>query len=145
MNLEPTEVGAWAREHRACWEITPLIEMHRGEQVQVGFELDLFARIPTEIAPSEDRQRAVEAIWDRLRAIAESMLPLAGAEGRLDVEPFEAAGRLRPETQFAPEVLLKARLLHASDYFAPVNAEDRNRLKPIEERLLQLGLRARTW
>jgi hypothetical protein len=140
MPIDPAECRAWAAEVKAAWEITPLIEMERGAPVQVGFELGLFARVPTGVPAGHERQAAVERIWDRLREIAESLLPLAGADGRIEVDPFEAAARLRPETQFAPEVLLSARLFHGSDLLAPVEPGERERLKPLEDRLHEMGL-----
>ncbi len=145
MALDPAECRAWAQQVKAAWEVSPLVEMERGTQVQVGFELELYARIPAEVPLSGEGEDAGEAIWDRLREIAESLLPLAGADARLEVDPFEAASRLRPETQFAPEVLLSARLFHGSDLLAPVQSGDRERLKPVEDRLLELGLKARSW
>jgi len=140
MPIDPAECRAWAARVKAAWELAPLVEMERGAAVQVGFELSRFARIPTDLAPGAERQAAVERTWDRLREIAESLLPVAGAEARLDVDPFDAAARLRPETQFAPEILLSARLFHGSDLLAPVEPGDRERLKPVEERLHELGL-----
>ena len=145
MAIDPVECRTWAQQVRAAWEVSPLIRMERGSPVQVGFELSLFARVPTEIPPGPERQAAFTRLWDRLREIAESLLPLAGADGRIEVDPFEAATRLRPETQFAPEVLLSARLFHGSDLLAPVEAGDRERLKPLEDRLNDLGLKARSW
>lgn len=145
MAIDPAECRAWAAQAKAAWEVTPLIALERGTQVQVGFELSLFARVPTEIPPGPERQAAVERLWDRLREVAESLLPLAGADGRIEVDPFEAAARLRPETQFAPEVLLSARLFHGPDLLVPVQAGDRERLKPLEDRLHDLGLKARSW
>jgi hypothetical protein len=70
---------------------------------------------------------------------------LAGADARLEVDPYEAAARLRPETQFAPEILLSARLFHGSDLLAPMKPGERERLKPLEDRLHELGLKARSW
>ena len=145
MAIDPAECRSWAHLARAAWEVSPLVEMERGVPVQVGFELELYARVPTEVPPSGERQDAAEALWDRLREIAESLLPLAGADARLEVGPFEAAARLRPETQFTPEVLLSARLFHGSNLLAPVRPGDRELLKPIEERLNELGLKARSW
>ena len=145
MPIDPAECRTWAQLSKASWEVTPHIEMERGAQVQVGFELGLYARVPAELAPGADDQSANEGIWDRLREIAESLVPLAGADGRIEVDPFEAAARLRPETQFAPEVLLSARLFHGSDLLAPVRAGDRERLKPLEDRLHELGLKPRSW
>jgi hypothetical protein len=145
MAIDAAETRVWAEKNRAAWELTPLVEMHHGEQVQVGYELDLYARAPTELADREDREMTMEAIWDRLREIAESLVPADSRVTRIDVDPFEAAACLRPETQYAPEILLKARLVHASDYFAPVRQGDRERLKALEDRLHDLGLKSRTW
>ncbi len=145
MPIDPAATEEWARQHKAAWEIEPLQERYKGETVQVGFELDLYARIPLELPPSDERQAAILALWDTLRDVAESLLPLIGPSARLDVEAFDAAGRLRPETQFAPEVLLKARLVQAQDYFKPLAAGAREGIKPLEDHLRGLGLRQRSW
>jgi hypothetical protein len=144
MAIDPAECRTWAQQAKAAWEVTPLIELEKGVQVQVGFELSLYARMPTDIPPGDDRQAAVEALWDRMREIAESLLPLAGADARVEVDPYEAAARLRPETQFAPEILLSARLFHGSNLLEPAKPGDRERLKPIEDRLHELGLKPRS-
>ena len=145
MTIDAAECRTWAEEVKAAWEVTPLIEMEKGSPVQVGFELSLFARVPNDVPPGTDPQAAVEALWDRMREIAESLLPLAGPDARIEIDPFEAAARLRPETQFAPEVLLSARLYHGSNLLQPVRAGDRELLKPLEDRLHDLGLKPRTW
>jgi hypothetical protein len=145
MPIDPAECRDWAQKVKAAWEVTPLIEMERGAQVQVGFELSLYARVPIDLPPGPDRQASAEETWDRLREIAESLAALAGTDARIEVDPFEAAARLRPETQFAAETLLSARLFHGSDLLAPVRPGDRERLKPLEERLHELGLKPRSW
>jgi hypothetical protein len=145
MEIDPTECRTWAQQSKAAWEVTPLVEMERGSQVQVGFELSLFARVPTDVPPGSEGDAAFEALWDRLRGIAESLVPLAGKHARIEVDPFEAAARLRPETQFAPEILLSARLFHGSDLLAPVKPGERERLRPLEDRLHELGLKPRSW
>ncbi len=145
MPIDPAECRAWAAQSKAAWELSPLVEIERGREVQVGFELSLYARAPGDVAAQLEHQAVVESVWDRLREIAESLLPLMGPDGRLDVDPFDVAARLRPETGFAPEVLLSARLFHGSDLLSPEKPGDRERLKPVEERLRELGLRNRTW
>jgi hypothetical protein len=145
MAIDPAECRTWAQQAKAAWEISPLIELERGAQVQVGFELSLYARVPVGLPAGSDREDASEGIWDRMREIAESLVPLAGPDARIEVDPFEAAARLRPETQFAAEVLLSARLFHGSDLLAPVRTGDRERLKPLEDRLHDLGLKPRSW
>ncbi|HYN05609.1 MAG TPA: hypothetical protein VE359_24395 [Vicinamibacteria bacterium] len=145
MEIDPTECRTWAQQSKAAWEVTPLVEMERGSQVQVGFELSLYARVPTDVPPGSERDAAFEALWDRLRGIAESLVPLAGKDARIEVDPFEAAARLRPETQFAPEILLSARLFHGSDLLAPMKPGERELLRPLEDRLHELGLKPRSW
>lgn len=145
MAVDPAETQDWARLNKVAWEVAPLVEMHKGERMQVGFELSLYARLPPEALASSAEETALEGLWDRLQEIAESLLPIVGSGSRIEVDPFEAAGRLRPETNFAQEVLLTARLFHASDYFAPVADADRDRMKPLEARLAALGLRQRSW
>jgi hypothetical protein len=145
VTIDPAETRVWAERHRAAWELTPREEMHRGQRRQVGFDLELYARMPAEIPPGAEQDAAVVAIWDRLREIAESLIPEEPAGDRLEVEAFDVAGRLRPETNFEPEVLLSARIVHAADYFEPVSADDRKHLQPLEERLRELGLRHRVW
>lgn len=145
MTVDVADCRRWAEQAKAAWEVAPLVQLKRGEQVQVGFRLELFARLPTGLPPGPERRAAVEALWDRLREIAESLLPLAGADSRLEIDPFDAATRLRPQTRFAPEVLLAARLFHGPDLLEPVRPGDRERLKPLEERLHELGLKPRSW
>jgi hypothetical protein len=145
MPIDPAECRSWAGQVKAAWELAPLIEMERGQEVQVGFELSLYARARGDVAADLERQSGVEEIWDRLREVAESLVSLVGPDGRLEVDPFDAAARLRPETGFAPEVLLSARLFHGSDLLIPVKPGDRERLKPLEDRLHELGLRNGSW
>ena len=142
MPIDIDTTRSWAKEKKAAWEVEPLFEMHGALKVQVGYELDLYARLPTGLPGTE---QGFATLWDQLREIAESLLPLVGEQARMEVEPFEAAGRLRSETGFAPGVLLQARLFHASDYFAPPGEPDRDRLRSLEERLGELGLRSRSW
>ena len=57
MPIDDAATRVWARENRAAWELAPLVEMHEGRAVQVGFRLHLYARVPTEIPPSAERRR----------------------------------------------------------------------------------------
>lgn len=145
MPVDMRTTRTWAESNRAAWELVPLVEMVRGERRHVGYLLNLYARIPVEIPPSPERARAVRATWDRLRDIALSLAGL-GQEGEtVEVAPFDAAGRLRPENQFEPEVLLEARVVHADRYLDEVAADEREHLRPLEERLRELGMRPGHW
>jgi hypothetical protein len=118
--------------------------MHQGEPVQVGYALRLYARVPTEIPPSPERRAAIIATWDRLREIADALV--AEEPGtRIEVDPYDAEERFRRENNFRPEVSVRARIVHEEDYFQPVDEDDRRRLRPLEDRLRELGLRPGHW
>jgi hypothetical protein len=145
MTIDVAGTRSWAEANRAAWELGPLVVLEQGQPVTIGYELQLFARVPTGLPPSAERERAVIAVWDRLNEIAGSLAPLLGEAGRSEVEPWDAASRLRPETEYAPEVLLVARLYHAKNALAPATDADRERVRALEQHLAGLGLRQRSW
>ena len=99
----------------------------------------------TEIPPSAERREAVIATWDRLREIADSLVAHEPEGTDIEVGPYDAEERYRRENGFRPEVSLQARIVHEKDYFDAVDADDRGRLRPIERRLRELGLRPGHW
>lgn len=145
MAIDAAATRTWARENRAAWGLGRLVEMHEGEPVQVGHTLSLYARVPTEIPPSPERRAAVIATWDRLREIADALVAEEPPGTRIEVDPYDAEERFRRENGFRPEVSLQARIVHEEDHFEPVEDDDRDRLRPLEERLRELGLRPGHW
>lgn len=135
----------WAREHRACFDITPLMESRGGQRLQVGYTIELYARLPTEKAPGPERREASAKIWEALRTIALSLAPAADSGIRVEIEPPRTAAFLRPTNDMEPEILLTARVFHAGDYFAPVTNDERGKLPSLERRLTAIGLRRGHW
>jgi hypothetical protein len=144
MDTEP-DVAAWARAHRACFEVGPLVEMKGKEKLQVGFTLDLYAAFPTDKPDGAERLEEASRIWQRLKAIVDSLAPQEGEVARVDVEPQRTAAFLRPANDMAPEVGLQARIFHKGDYFAQVTGEERTRLSAVEKRLTAMGVRSGHW
>ena len=141
--MSESDVTAWARDHKACFQLGPLVEMRGSESIQVGFTLDLYARLPPH--PLEGDQRAkTEALWERLRTIAESLAP-EGGPARLEVEKRPIAAYLRPENAMDPEIGLRARIFHAAGYFTAVTPAERDRLSVVERQLTGMGLRSGRW
>jgi hypothetical protein len=134
-----TEPSAWARAHKACFEIQPLIEVHDGKKVQVGFELSLYAQMDMKAPPGEAKQGHAET-YRRLREMLESVVGPEHPVARLDIAPLRAAAKLRPETGFAPEIELSARVVRKHDTFEAVPAEARAGLGFLEDGLLALGI-----
>jgi len=145
MSVTETEIAAWARQNQASYEINPLIEMHEGQKLQIGYEVNLFAEFPTGRDAGPERQEAIMGIWERLRQVAERLLPPEATKARVEVAPFRAAARLRPENEMEPEVMLTARLFHANDYFAPVDESERLAVTALEKRLSGMGLKHGHW
>jgi hypothetical protein len=138
------DVRDWVRRYRVCWEILPLHEMTAGRKLQVGFELNVFARQDGPARPDQPSPD-VEDLFSQLRQFAERTLPKGPRTARFDIQPFDSAEHLRAEAGFVPEVQVTVRIVHASGYFAPPDADERAAVKEIETRLASLGARRRAW
>lgn len=140
-----SETEAWARDHQACFELTPLVEMRGSKRIQVGFNVDLYAHFPVEKHEGEERAHAALEIWTRLRTILETAANGASGNARLEIDEMRSAAFMRQENKLQPEVNLRGRTFHAGDYLTPVTDDDRALLPTFEERLRALGLRMRNW
>ena len=135
---------AWAKAHQACFEIAPLIEMRGAQKIQVGFTIDLYARLPMEKAAGAEREEETGRVQERLRAMVSSLAPADG-NVRLEIEPPRAAAFLRPENEMAPETSVRARVFHGDDYFVAVTEDERARVSAVDHKLAALGLRQGHW
>jgi hypothetical protein len=136
---------SWARTHRACFEAVPLVEVRDRKQITVGFTLDLYAGLPLDKPAGPERQAEAQRIWQRLKAILESVVPAGASGARLEIEPQQAAAYLRRENELQPEIGLRARVIHGEDYFAAVTNEERTRLSALERELKAKGLQPGHW
>ena len=134
------EWSAWAREHRAAFELDPLIELVRGATVQVGFSLTIYVAAPMEEAPGQ-RLEAVRRLWDELKELAEDVSPEAQRTSRVQLDQA-ARVVLRPANEFKPEVGLTFHVFPRGESLASVTPEDRERMTRLEKRLLSFGLKA---
>ena len=134
------EWAIWAREHRAAFQTVPLIEVVKGERVQVGFALTLYVATPMEKSPGAERTEAVAKLWDELKALAEDIAPEGQRVARVQLEQ-SARVVLRPENEFKPEVGLTFNLFPRGGGMAAVTAEDRERMTKVEKRLLAFGVK----
>jgi hypothetical protein len=139
--LTPEEAVEWVRAHKASVEMQPLLEVHRGEKVPVGFELNLFALLGRRNPEVTDRLPEMQEIHRVLRQLLEGVVPGEHPVARLEVEPFRAAVKLRAQAEFAPEVQLSGRVVRRTETFTAVPAEARNALAFVEKGLHDLGFR----
>jgi hypothetical protein len=145
VTLDAASTRKWAEENRVAWELSPFVQKRGDELIQVGYTLTLYARVPTEIPPSKERREAVLATWDRLREVADALVAREPEGTDIEVDAYDAEERFRRENGFRPEVTLYARIVREKDYFEPVKVGDREKLKPIEDRLRELGLKRGHW
>lgn len=134
------EWADWARKHRAAFQTVPLIEVVRGERVQVGFSLTLYVAAPMESAPGAQRGAEIGGLWDELKRLAEDVAPAEQRTVRVQLEQT-ARVVLRPENEFRPEVGLTFHLLPRGGALTAVTAEDRDRMAQIEKRILAFGVK----
>jgi hypothetical protein len=135
------EIREWARRLKACWEFEVVQEMVKGAGVRPdALALNLYAQPdPTDEDPGD---RAFAAAWARLREVATRVL--TSEEGvHVEIEPFDASARFRPETGQISEVTLTVRFTASRAEAAPDRAPQLR--ATIEQRLKQLGLRPRAW
>ena len=134
------EWAGWAREHRACYQVAPVIEDVGGDKVQVGFSVTVYAAAPMENAPGAQRMEAVRKLWDELKRLAEEVAPEEQRTARVQVEQ-SARVVLRPENEFKPEVHLTFHLFPRGSSMAAVTPQDRDRMAQLEKRLVAFGVK----
>lgn len=135
---------AWIREHRVCWELSPRVEFHQHQRVQVGFDLTLLARHPEALGDGPGCE-VCRRHYETLREIALSVVPKAAGPTSCEVDPFDASVHLRPETRWTPEIELNMAILHRDGTFSGVDEDERRCAAAIEEELRRLGARPRIW
>jgi hypothetical protein len=140
MTRTEAEWASWAREHRAAFQNVPLIEVVRGERVQVGFSLTLYVAAPKGETAGAGRSEAVAKLWQELNLLTEDIAPPEQRTARVQVEQ-SARVVMRPENELKPEVGLTFHLLPRGGTLAPVTAEDRERVAQLEKRLLAFGVK----
>ena len=97
------------------FEIAPLTEMRGSEKLQVGFALSLYAEIPMDKAPGDERRKAGMQIKEELVGFVEEAFPPDARRAKTELDPPRTAV-LRPENKMTPEVSLTWRIFHADEY-----------------------------
>lgn len=139
MTRTEAEWGAWARQQRACFQNVPLVEVVKGERLQVGFSLTLYVAAPLETAPGA-REAAVAALWEELKRLADDIAPPEQRTARVQLEQA-ARVVLRPENGFEPEVGLTFHLFPRGGGLTAVTEPDRERVAQVEKRLVAFGVK----
>lgn len=146
---EAETLQQWVTEHKVCWELSPLVELDQhprepSTRVQVGFELQLFARHTGGVKPSPGCPECV-TLYDKLRAIALFAVPKEQRPSRYELSPFDSSFHLRPESEWVPEVQLTIRIIHRDDYFKTIDDCEKRCSEEIQGQLQTLGAQRKAW
>jgi hypothetical protein len=140
MTRTEAEWASWAREHRACYQVAPIVEYVRGNNVQVGFSVTVYVAAPLESKAGPQREQAVARLWDELKLLAQDVAPEEQRTARVQVEQ-SARVVLRPENEFKPEVHLTFHLFPRGLSMEAVTQADRDRMAQLEKRLQAFGVK----
>jgi hypothetical protein len=98
-----TALAQWVEDHQVTWELLP----HRGSRGEVeGEDVVLFARHP-ELREGDPGCEECQHIYATLCEIAAHVVPPVAPGVRIALSPFDAAFRLRPASEWAPEVVVQ--------------------------------------
>ena len=136
------DLAAWVERTAPSFELAPLVELVKGRQVQVGFTLSLYARLPLVQAPAEQQRAAAEDTRKHLREIVQSLAPPQESRARVEIDTSRAVV-IEPEGRREPEVAVHARLFHRDDYFAETTVREDRRVHEATRRLTEMGVRER--
>jgi hypothetical protein len=144
---EPISDGAaWARTHKARFELEPLVELVKGRQVQVGLTVFLYARLPMGEKEGAKRRAQAAEILEGLRGTVPALKPGEDSPARMEIQPLRQAAVLSPQGGMEPEIAVEARVFHAGDYTTEVTREEKDKLlSAIRHGLTSAGLKEGQW
>ena len=119
------------------------MERVKGRQVQVGFTLSLYARLPMGQGAVEQQRAAAEEIRKHLREIVQSLAPPQESRARVEIDASRAAVVIEPEGGREPEIAVHARVFHRDDYFAETTVAEEKRVHDVTRRLTEMGFKER--
>jgi len=143
METEAT-LKEWVRQHRVTWELGAWQELAEHQVTTVGFELRLFGQHGPHSGASPGCEQCV-SLHEKLRAIALAAFPKEHRPTKYEVEPFDASFRLRPESEWTPEVQLTVHIVHRDGYLRPLDECEKRCAEEIQKALRGLGVQPKSW
>ena len=131
--------------HQVCYEIWPELLIVEGQQVKVGFDLELVGTHEHGTSTMSPGCPRCIRTFDDLRQIAEWIMPKEERPSRYEIEPFDRALHESAQRKFVPEVVLSMKILHRHGFDQQVDACEERCLKEMRGKLAELGVRASEW
>lgn len=131
--------------HEVCWEVSALREAVADHGVQsTGLEFNLFARYEAPPDGGEPPQQLLE-LHACAAEIARRVLSNAAPQMLLDIEPPHVETHMRPETQWATEVEVRALLTPADPEMPPSQSALKALIAAVEREMAALGVHRKSW
>jgi hypothetical protein len=134
----------WIRQHHVTWELGAWQELVDRHPTTVGFDLRLFGQHGRHVHASPGCRECV-SLYEKLRAIALAAFPKEHRPTEYVIDPFQAALRMRPESEWAPEVQLTVHIVHRDGYLRPLDECEKRCAEEIQKTLRGLGVQAKSW
>jgi hypothetical protein len=132
------ELLAWIAENHCSYDIAPIVELQEGNRTEVGFELNLHAQLPWKGESTPALRAKADEIREKLTELVHALVPKDSEKARFEIVPYQAAVRFARGGGL-PEMTRTVRIFHRD--FRNVEAEDRAKFGPFEERLRSLGFK----
>ncbi len=136
----------YARLHRVCWEVLPeQLPVKDDKPLQVGFTLMLYGAHPHDTDRPLPGCEQCATIYKHLREIAEWIVPEVERLSRYEIQIFDSAVRYDPVRGNRPDVTVTIKIVHRSQFDAPVDQCEVFCLHEMETKLLQIGAQHQRW
>lgn len=131
--------------HYICYEVWPELLVVGGEQVKVGFDLELVGTHEHGTSSlSPGCERCIHTFED-LRRIAKWVMPKEERSSRYEIEPYDHALHESPQRKLRPEVVLSMKILHRHGFDQMIDQCEERCLKEMRAKLAILGVPLGKW
>src|SRR5262245_60596481 len=131
-----TGTSDWVRQHKCKYDIQPVVEIEGNGPTHVGFEPNLHAELPVGDTLGPETGNTLDEIRDKLGEILESLIP-KDSKAHIERVPFRRAVRFPKGAAGNPFVTRTVRVFLPE--YAAVKPDDREKLRPTEDRLTEMG------
>lgn len=134
------ELKDLVRQHKVCWDVWPVYHIgHKGEKVQIGFELELTGTHHESKEPPKPGCVECVTVYNDLKRIAQWILPDEDRKSRYEIGVFDSSIHYSSKRKFRGEVGLTIRILHKGKFDDPTDDCEVRCLNEMEQKLKALG------
>jgi hypothetical protein len=131
--------------YRVCFDILNEYTYVAHVRQQIGFCIELVGTHPVGIEHPEPGCEHCRDVYHALERIGSWITPKEVRPSYYEIEAFDSAIRYEPAHKNRPDVLLRIKILHRKEGFAPVDACEIQCVNEMKEKLRNIGAQRGTW